>query len=306
MDIGQLTGGSNRENDMKKKHSAIVMGTVVVLAIGVALVIQVMAGGEASSDRSADGDAAEKVSTAEKVTEAVSYAEITDLKGKLHLDASTLAAMGCTEADTEAVLKEIKTWYASNAAQFKANRAAEMEAVKSLRSPQKDGRMDQVDLAAARRSLQASVKARRELIKNAKEGIEVILPQAKRKVWAAARANAGLPSPYRFISGLTKEQRASLRDARTALARRQAAATDEQQRIAAQEAFGRTVDQTLNFTQKQDLQRVKGNLQRCSSKVASATSKVLPKPVLLQEQPSKPMPEMTEELRRKLETKLDH
>lgn len=304
MGIGQLTGKSNRENDMRKKHSAIVMGTAVVLAIGVALVIQATAGGGVSSESSSVKDQTKKVSSTEKVAEAVDYAEITALKGQLGLDTSTMAAMGCGSEDAKAVLKGLKAWYASNAARLKANRATRKEAIKSLKTGRKGRRVSPADVAAARRSLQAAVKARREMVKDAKADMEAILPRAKQRIWKAAGANAGLPSPYRFIPDLTDEQRKTLRDARTALARRRAAATNDQQWAAVQQAFVRTVDQTLSFTQKQDLKQVKTNLRRCSSEVVSATGEVFPKPELLQDSEVDAMPEMTEDLRRKLETKL--
>jgi len=216
--------------------------------------------------------------------EAVTYCRIRDLREEICLRNEDLAAMGCTEANANAVFETLLGWYEAKKASLEAARETQRDAEKALRSALRRIGMGPRDenLIATVPALKAAVAQaraqRKTIVESAIAAVEAKLTSAQKGVWTIARANASLPSAYRYTPGMTPGQVKTLHRASRTRSRKLAVARTKAQRSDATSVFNAVETDTLTGAQKTAIAAAKANMRQNMPGVLKAFAEVLPLP----------------------------
>jgi len=199
-----------------------------------------------------------------------------DLREHLALTNQDLAAMGLDEAQATAVLTDLRGWVENNQGQIEARGQAVRQTQKALRDTQRSirvGPRNETEIASVpglQQDVANAVAAKSSLMNGAAAAIESRLTAAQRSVWSTARENAGLPTRYRYVSGIDAAQSAQIRAALSARG-------GDAQRSRYADA-----DATLTTGQRQAMRSAHEKQQLRLGDVRRAEQEVLPLPEELQ------------------------
>lgn len=149
----------------------------------------------------------------------VTYERVSALRGELCLSDADLAAVGCSQAQAEAVLSGLLRWYAQNKTRLEeAERACRIASadLRELNTKIRVGPRDEMAIASLPRHQVALAEARAgraSLIEEAAAAAGASMPAQGLAIWAAARSREDLPDRFRYAPELSAEQVAALKQA---------------------------------------------------------------------------------------------
>ena len=185
------------------------------------------------ASRPAKTTASELQQSATKLERTI-YSQVQLLRDQLCLTNSTLAAMGCSQPQTEQVMSQLLNWYQQNKSLLDRHRLAQRQAQRELREaghrinigPRDEQLLSR--LPALHQSVANADQQYQQFVQTAASAAGTGLDSAQQQIWSNVRANKDVPEAYRFASKLDAEQIKTLRvklskqargsiDARTAL-----------------------------------------------------------------------------------------
>jgi len=220
----------------------------------------------------------------------VTYARVSELRGRLRLSDATLAAMACDARMAEAVLTRVVTWDRANGTTWVARREEVAAARTVLRRAERTARTGPRNptllggLPGLRQAVERAKQAEAELIATAAGQValrpgsvqEAVLSATQQRLWATVRANP--EGDYAFAGSLAAAQRTALTQAHRRLARDHATGRTAADHEAAEERFRGAVDGILTTTQKAAIETARANARQFLPAVRAASQAVLPPP----------------------------
>jgi hypothetical protein len=141
----------------------------------------------------------------------VTYARVSELRGRLRLSDATLAGMACDGQTAEAVLMRVLTWDRANGTAWVARREQVAAARADLRRAERTARTGPRNptllgrLPGLRQAVERAKQAEAELIATAAGQVEPVLSATQQRLWATVRANP--EGDYAFAGSLAAAQR---------------------------------------------------------------------------------------------------
>ncbi len=210
------------------------------------------------------------------------YTTVLQLRKRLCLRNADLAAMGCDEATSRAVLTSLLRWVELNQQNLDDARQESALAQKQLHKAQRAARSASRDYARldSVQTLQQdyidSLSSERELVESVIPAIESCLTTDQGRIWQIARTHNGLPGPYRYIENLRQDEVRDIQQAvnrshrKAAIAAGQAARLDLPNR--------EMVSQAPAMPDYIAADGVRSNISQFSQAATRAESEVLPRP----------------------------
>ncbi len=199
------------------------------------------------------------------------YTAVSRLRQELALTNADLAAMGCSQEDTQRLLSALVQWCETNKTTLKTKEVAIRQGRNQLRQlhrqinvgPRNERVIAEVqDLYA---QLAQQVGDRRSFVEGAKAAVHAVATADQRSIHQAALANRGMPNRMRYVPDLTGEQVKAIRQAMSRRTTDSAAITS-------------TIDQTLNLLQRSASDQALTNQRRNMPGVLAAEKNILPTP----------------------------
>lgn len=214
------------------------------------------------------------------------YYDMEKLRSQLMLRNEDLAALGCTGAESRAILEELLGWYEANREKLLQTRRVCRTAGRAYGAAMRRvnmGPRDEALIAQLPQLLLAvgeAAKQQRELTESAIPAMEKKLNRDQCAHWSSIRDQRHMPGLYRYAPGLSAQQKQAVRSAvRTVAHRRMTAQTDEQRR-AAGAAFATAEANALSASQRSTLAEVQTRMHRYLPEVLEASRNALPAPKL--------------------------
>lgn len=232
--------------------------------------------GTAVTAETKDGDA-------EKV-DAATYCAIRTIRSKIKLRNETIAAMGCDQAAAREVLETLLLWYRVKEPYLNIAEKTRIRAARELRDVLQKigmGPRDEKLIKSVPTLKAARIGALRDynnILKTGITAVEAKLSPARKALWAAARANGGRYSRYRYATNITAAQVKALHQARRAYARKVASAKTSAGKAAVTSEFRTIENKVLSADQKAAMAQAAENIRKNMAAVSRAESKVLPLP----------------------------
>lgn len=146
-------------------------------------------------------------------TDYETYVEVQQLRQELSLENRDLAALGCSKAESKAILEGLIQWREANHEALGARQSDIAQATRALRQAYRQihvGPRDESVIRSVDRlkgNVSAAKQRRDSLIESAGNAVSSQLTFEQRQRWQTARANRDLPARYRYVTGLSASQR---------------------------------------------------------------------------------------------------
>lgn len=160
------------------------------------------------------------------------FHQIVSLRNRLNLRDVDLAAIECSDQKVTEILNGLRTWHDTKRDQIIQARRTTQNAQRAFRKairrinvgPREGAPFDQ--MINLQQSMTNAFSAEKAIFDQAESQVSAQLSQEQGALWAVAKSNRSLPDRYRFVSGLTADQRKQLKQIRQT-ARRQNKSTTE-------------------------------------------------------------------------------
>jgi hypothetical protein len=206
--------------------------------------------------------------------DAETYCAVQALRQKLCLTNEDLAAMGCSKECAENVLGTLVTWYQAKKAELasvpKAKTRRELRAAMTRFNVGPRDEKLIAQLPTLKKAYADALKQGLQIEGTAVTAVEMVLPDAQRRMWQDARKNLGVPSAYRFVPNLETRQVAALRG--------RPLAGDFVNGPNAAAPAAEDASAILSSMQQEAAATARANAARCMPGVLSASENVLPVP----------------------------
>ncbi len=205
------------------------------------------------------------------------YSQIQALRRRLSLANEDLAAMGCSKEGATSILETLLSWHEANKENLDAAGHSKRNAAKDLRQALRRvniGPRDQnvlESLPGLKSAYAAAVQSEGQLVESLVQPISSLLSDGQQATWNATRKNAGLPSPYRYLSDLSSSQKAGLTRALQIRGRKLAYSQDSPGELP-------SLTDCLSYAQKSELEAVRTTVNTKMPGVLKACWLVFPRP----------------------------